>query len=51
MAIRILVLAGCLVLAMAQTPTRPIFGETFFASGEVELHTAEETGFGKCKAG
>ena len=49
MVIKILVLAGCLALATAQTPTRPVFAETFYASGEVELHVAQETRMGKCK--
>ena len=39
-----------LAFAMAQTPTRPVFPETFYASGEVELHVAEETRFGKCES-
>ena len=42
------VIACVLALAAAQTPTRPVFSETFYASGEVELHVAEETRFGKC---
>ena len=49
--LKLCVLVSCFVLAVrAQTPTRPAFPSTFFASGEVELHVAEETRFGKCKA-
>lgn len=43
------VIVCVLALAVAQTPTRPVFSETFYASGEVELHVAEETRFGKCE--
>ena len=43
------VIACVLALAAAQTPTRPVFADTFYASGDVELHVAEETRFGKCE--
>ena len=49
MMLKCCVIACVLALAAAQTPTRPVFSETFYASGEVELHVAEETRFGKCE--
>lgn len=48
--LKLVVIACVLALAAAQTPTRPVFPGTFYASGEVELHVAEETRFGKCES-
>ena len=49
MMLKCCVIACVVALAVAQTPTRPVFPETFYAFGEVELHAAEETAFGKCE--
>ena len=49
MMLKFSVIACLLAVAVAQTPVRPVFPETFYASGEVELHLAEETHFGKCE--
>lgn len=49
MILKLSVIACLLAVAVAQTPARPVFPETFYASGEVELHVAEETRFGKCE--
>ena len=49
MMLKLSVIACLLAVAVAQTPERPKFSETFYATGEVEMHVAEETRFGKCE--
>ena len=50
MMLRCSVVACLLAIAVAQTPTKPVFNESFFASGEVELHVGKpQSPFGECE--